>query len=117
MKSRLQELYETPEMKEFLKHAEDEMFPSMQGSSMCISICDSSADAKLAIELGACLLFDKPLILVVSKTMPIPARLLRLADAVIDLDDWKANPEKARKTVADVIAKVRTRFPKGTRTP
>jgi hypothetical protein len=116
MKSKLDKLFEHPEMKEFLKHAEEEMFPNMEGSSMCMSFVTDKPDAKLAIELGACLLFDKPLILVVSKGMAVPARLLRLADAVIDLDDWQKNPEKARATVARAITQVRTRFPKGTRT-
>jgi len=63
----------------FFDHARREMFPKMAGSAMVISIISAEPDPKLCLELGAALLFDKPIIAVtVGENVKIPARLRRL---------------------------------------
>jgi hypothetical protein len=113
-----EELFALPEMQEFLRHAQEDMFPKLQNSVMTFAIFDENkVDAKIALELGATILFDKPLIVVADKNKLIPARLLRIADAVIDIEDWKNNPEKAREIITRTLLKIRERYPSGRRTP
>jgi hypothetical protein len=117
-KSKLDEIIDgNPEIQALLKQAEERMFPQMEQSGIVIAFCKGKFDAKLALEIGAMLLFDKPMILVVSKLRPVPARLLRIADAVVTLDeDWATNPEKTADAVTEAMATVHTRYPTGKRT-
>jgi hypothetical protein len=114
--SPLKKLFNDPEMKAFLKRGEAEMFPKVQESAVCMMLYTDKIDAKIALELGAIILLDKPLVLIAEKNTPIPARLLRIADAVIDLTDWKANPAKAQRTITDALEKIQQRYPEGKRT-
>ena len=74
---------------DFLKRAEAEMFPKMQDSAMSVVIFRAKPDPKLAIEVGAAILMDKPLILVVQPGEVVPPVLARISSAIVEgkLDD------------------------------
>jgi hypothetical protein len=77
------------DVKAFLKAAEKEMFPKMQGSAISINFL-GKPDAKLCLETGASVLFDKPIIVVVPEGGgPVPVNLKRCASAVLEgrMDD------------------------------
>lgn len=82
-----EELLNTAEVKDFLFRAEHEMFPKMADSACSLTIYSGAWDAKLAVELGAALLLDKPIILLAVKGVAIPARLRRIADQVVEVGD------------------------------
>lgn len=70
-------------MDEFFQQAKDEMFPKMEASAFALAILDTPTP-KLCMELGAAVLFDKPLILIVTDPeMKIPANLKRVASAIV----------------------------------
>jgi len=72
----------------FFEHARREMFPKMASSACVISILSATPDPKLCLELGAALLFDKPIIAVtIGEGFPIPARLRRLFVEHVHIDD------------------------------
>lgn len=83
-------------MRRWLNRAEREVLPMIRGSSMTITINPGEPDAKVAVELGFTLLLDKPLVLLSFPDRPIPSRLRRAADLVIECDD-PSDPEVARK--------------------
>ncbi len=47
---------------------------------------DSEPDVKLAVELGLSILLDKPLVLLAWPGRPVPRRLRRCADHVIEME-------------------------------
>ena len=71
-------------MDEFFKHAKQDLFPKMKGSAASITILHGDPDPKICLELGAAILFDKPLIILVpDRETKIPANLSRVANAVV----------------------------------
>jgi hypothetical protein len=95
-----------PKMKAYLRHAKEEMFPKLKGSALSITILKGDPDPKLCLELGAAILFDKPLIiLVVDPEMPVPANLKRCASAIVygnPSDD--ATQKRLEEAVYSVLA-------------
>lgn len=75
--------FEDPEFKAWLKRAKEEMFPKMKESALSVTIFNSEPDPKLCIEVGAAVLFDKPLIILAPNGAKLPANLKRLASAII----------------------------------
>jgi len=74
-----------PQVREWLDHAQLEVLPMIERSSMLVQVgTGSDPDAKAAVELGFALLLDKPLIILRMPDMVVPSRLARAADAVVD---------------------------------
>jgi len=80
----------------WLNRADRELLPMIEGSAMSITINPTHPDAKVAVELGFCLLLDKPLVLLSFPDRPVPSRLRRAADLVIECTD-PSDPEVARQ--------------------
>jgi len=72
---------------EFFEHARREMFPKMADSNLVITLLSSEPDPKLCLELGAALLFDKPILLVTYGRFDPPERVRRIAAAVVELGE------------------------------
>ena len=70
---------------EFFQSARDEMFPKMRGAAFSIVLA-GDPDPKLCMELGAAILFDKPIIAMVPAGRKLPANLARVASAVVQGD-------------------------------
>jgi hypothetical protein len=65
--------------------AREDWLPKLRASFMCMALLDGTFDVKLAIEVGAALLLDKPLVIVaVGSNVWISARLRQIADVVIE---------------------------------
>lgn len=76
---------------EYSERFRTEALPKMLDSSIFLSISSQVGefDVKQATELGAMLLIDKPLLLLVPKDREIGVRLRRAADIVLDNFDVK----------------------------
>lgn len=83
-------------MRRWLNRAEREVLPMIKGSAMSVTINPGEPDAKVAVELGFTLLLDKPLVLLSFPDRPIPSRLRRAADLVIECND-PSDPEVIRQ--------------------
>jgi hypothetical protein len=93
-------------MDEFFKHAREEMFPKMKSSAMSVTIVppdDADPDPKLCIELGAAILFDKPIILLVPSGRTVSANLRRIASAIVQGD---LNDPTVQKRLHDALSNV-----------
>lgn len=76
--------FDDPNLKAYLRHAQREMFPKLKGSALSLTILHGDPDPKLCLELGAAILFDKPLIVLVpDRERPVPANLKRVASAIV----------------------------------
>ena len=98
------DLWEEPEVKEWLESAGRDMLPKMKESALCISIYSGKVDAKFAMELGAALLYDKPIILMVTKDAQLPPRLEKIADAIVrgDIGD-EATKDRLQAAIKKVL--------------
>lgn len=62
-----------------------DLIPKLRDSAVVVSLVPRGrADVKLAVELGFSIMLDKPIIAVVQPGTPIPAKLMAVADAVIE---------------------------------
>lgn len=91
-KKTFDELLNEGPARDFLFRAEQEMLPKMQQSAMALVIGSDHPDIKLCLEVGAALLFDKPLIIILPPGGTIPHRLRNLATVVLDDFDY-AHPD------------------------
>jgi hypothetical protein len=54
-------------MEEFFAEARLNLFPKLKSCRFAVTMLDGRVDAKLALEIGASLLLNKPILLVVMK--------------------------------------------------
>jgi len=72
------------ELEAYFRHAKNTLFPKVKSAAVSITILNSTPDPKLCMELGANILFDKPIILwVPDREMWIPENLRRVATAIV----------------------------------
>ena len=92
----------------YLERARREMFPKMKGSALCLTIL-GDPDPKLALELGAAILFNKPIVLCVPKGREVPLSLRTIAHKIVEVDDM--NDEESRKLLTAAISEVMETLP------
>ena len=83
--SSFEDLLNLAEMRDFLFRAQRDMFPKMQASALSLVIGSDEPDAKLALEVGAAVLFDKPLLLVIPAGRVVSASLRRAATEIVEV--------------------------------
>jgi len=86
----------------FVRHFREDVVGKIAGSALTISLVPGEFDVKFAVELGASIMLDKPIIAVVLPGAPVPARLRRVADLVIEAD---LDLEEGRRQLAEVLRK------------
>jgi hypothetical protein len=81
--------FDDPEFKAWLASVEREMLPKMKDSAVSLAIFSGTIDAKICVEIGAAILLDKPIILLVPNDKLLPAALARAATKIVrgDLTD------------------------------
>ena len=96
---------ESVEVKNFFERARREMFPKLKASAISLIIHAGDPDPKLCLELGAAILFDKPLIICAMKGKPVPPLLRKLARAVIAIDDFTSAQAQAKlqKAITSIL--------------
>jgi hypothetical protein len=88
----------------YLKRFADEVLPMIESAITLIITPGGHPDPKICLELGASLLLDKPLILIVTRGRTIPARLRRLADAIVEGDIGEPDfQERVQKAVTEIM--------------
>lgn len=80
-------------MDDFLRRAQEEMIPKMRESAFVVSIISGAVDAKIAVEIGAAVLLNKPIIVAVVPGAQVPEKLVRVADHIVE-----ANPRSPTAT-------------------
>lgn len=99
--------YDDPTLAAMLKRFAKEVMPQMQDSAISLAII-GKPDAKLCLEIGAAVLFDKPIIIAVRKGDPVPANIKRVASAIIELDRDNLESPITQQQIQDAITQVLT---------
>lgn len=69
-----------------VRHTRNKLLPMMEKSAFMLNIApDGKPDAKYCIELGMSVMLDKPVLVIAPAGCPVPARLRRVADEVVEL--------------------------------
>jgi hypothetical protein len=80
----VKDLFDHPAVQHYLARAEREMLPMLADSAVSVTIFSGKVDIKLCVEMGAAVLLDKPIIIVVCGSEPVPANVRRVASAIIE---------------------------------
>jgi hypothetical protein len=91
-------------LRDFFKHAKEEMLPKMKGSALSVVIA-AEPDIKLCLEVGAAVLYDKPIVVVLPKGRAVGANLKRIASVIVEGEigdpDFSQRLQDALKAVTD----------------
>jgi hypothetical protein len=94
-----------PEFKAWKQDVQENLIPKLLDSAITISLVpEGKPDVKYAVELGLSIMLDKPIILVVAPGTKVPAKLVKVADDIIEVD-WKGNPAKGQRAIQDAISR------------
>jgi hypothetical protein len=74
----------------------ERLYPGLRQSALFLSIGGGGPDPKAALELGAAIYLDKPILILVPPGETIPAAMRRAADLVLDDVDMDDPEDRAR---------------------
>lgn len=88
IKMKRRDPFDNPEWHEHAEHFRTNVLPNIVGSKHCLCIVPETDkfDVKFALEIGAMIMLDKPIVLLVSSERTVPPRLARVADKIIEVD-------------------------------
>jgi hypothetical protein len=80
-----EDAWQTPTAKRWIEHVLNDMEPKLADSAFSVSLVpdDREGDVKWWVELGASIMYDKPIIAVVFNNRPIPEKLKLVADEIV----------------------------------
>ena len=77
--------FEDPEWVEWATRVSNDVVPMILKSAISLSLVPKGkADIKFAVELGLCIMMDKPIIAVVQPGTKVPAKLIAVCDEIIE---------------------------------
>jgi hypothetical protein len=93
---------------EFEAYAErvlTELVPKIEDSAVTVSLVPSGpSDVKFAVELGLSIMLDKPIIAVVDPGAEVPAKLVQVADEIVEADF--SAPDDSVQRIRDAVFRV-----------
>lgn len=98
----------------FADRAIRELVPKVTNSAYCMNLFPSGGtemgrnDIKYCVELGMMILMDKPIILIVPPGMNVPDKVVRVADAIIEMS---MDDERFKQRLADTIDEMDKKYP------
>ncbi len=77
--------FESPEWRVYAADALENLVPKLRESFATVSLVPTGeTDIKFAVELGLSIMMDKPIVAVVWPGVKVPAKLLLVADAIVE---------------------------------
>jgi hypothetical protein len=91
----------------FVDHFRRETLQGIDGSAFVMSLVPRDGfDVKFAVELGAAVMLDKPLLAIVMPGATVPAKLRLVADEIVEAD---VDTEQGRDLIAAALKRVAER--------
>jgi len=81
--------YESDDFKRWSADMRRRLIPKMRGSETVLMLAPdlkADFDISFALQIGACILLEKPLILVIHPGKIVPPKLRTIADRIIEID-------------------------------
>lgn len=88
---------------EFVDNFRRDALLKMENSAFVASLVPGEFDVKFAVELGAAIMLDKPIVAIAMPGARIPDTLRRIAAEVIETD---VDTEEGRREIGDALARV-----------
>jgi hypothetical protein len=95
----------TDELQDYFDHAQREMFPRMKSSAFCISII-GEPDPKLCMEIGAAIMFDKPILVILPRGRNLPLSLRTIAHKVVEIESDDLKDPASRNRLSAAVSEV-----------
>jgi hypothetical protein len=93
------------QLKEWVSKTGSRLAEPMRGSIFVLMpFTPSGPDLFLALQLGMCLLYEKPLVVLALEAAYVPPRVLALADYVIRARSVEDAKEELHKVVLEILA-------------
>lgn len=90
--------WQDPGTQAWVRDVLDELIPKIDSSEVIVSLVPTGpTDVKFAVETGLAIMMDKPIILAVVPGRKIPAKLQRVADAIVEFDP--EHPERTSERI------------------
>lgn len=85
----------------WLEHAATDMMPKMDAAAFTLTVYTGGFDATLAVETGAAVLLDKPIILLVAPGTKVPRKLSKIADRIVETGaDGQVTEDTMRRVIS-----------------
>jgi nucleoside 2-deoxyribosyltransferase len=85
MPSKDRDPFANPKWERYAERVRRELIPMINDSAVTLSLVPSGkTDVKFAIELGFMIMLDKPIIAVVTPGTKVPAKLIAVADEIVE---------------------------------
>jgi len=102
--------WKDPDVKAWMAEVAENLVPMLAGSDLNVSLVKggtaAETDVKFAVELGFSIMMDKPILAVVLDGKPIPPKLLKIADGVLNLHDRELGTPVGQEKVSKAIHKM-----------
>lgn len=95
-----------PDLEAWTDQVRTVLIPMIESSEMTVSICPTSGDGvdiKFAVELGASIMLDKPIIVAVPPGRSVPDGLARVAHEIVEIGD---DPEVASRRIGEAVSRI-----------
>lgn len=94
-----------PEWQEFVRHFREDAVSKMTESAFVMHLVPDAEkfDVKFAVELGASIMLDKPMMAVVMPGTEVPPKLRLVCDHIVELD---VDTEEGRQKLQEAITKM-----------
>ena len=88
----------------------ERLIPKMKDSASVMMIApdiSTKFDIEFALQIGACILLEKPLVLLADKTRTIPPKLRAIADRIIETDNLSMDTPDVQRQLQQFITDFR----------
>jgi len=102
----MKDIYQKPEVKDFLDQFDRNGLPKIISSAMVIAINDGRPDPKMCLEIGAAVLLDKPIVITAMRGKPVPKNLQLVATRIIEIENPSEISESEKALIEDAIYEV-----------
>jgi hypothetical protein len=101
---------ERAEWEEIVRHFRQETVQAMDSSAFVMQFVpeDGKFNVQFALELGASIMLDKPVLALVMPGSPVPHKLRKVADEILEVD---IETEEGRKAAAAAIKRFHAKLP------
>jgi hypothetical protein len=102
-KRRSQDPWNDPDAKAWVAHTAETLPGMIKDSVITLSLVpDGDPDIKFCVELGMCIMLNKPILAVVRPGTKVPERLVRVADLIIECNiENDADRDKLAEAIKD----------------